>query len=286
MRDQGLDEAIRAAGGVSELARRIGISQPSVSNWARIPAERVLAVEAATGVDRAVLRPDLYGEADAGSDIDEIDVARAQEYALLAALLARAPDAALAEAARRRCAAMPSPLGVAHVALARSREPRRTPNASSASSSISSSALGRGELLPYGSYYLTGFLHERPLARLRDDLAQLGIERAEGNAEPEDHAAILCEIMAGLDRRPLRGAGRRRPRDCSRSISRPGSGASSPISSAPRRRTSTAASARSAACSSKSKPRLSRCRRDAARAERRDGGDGDDNRTKSGGWPP
>ncbi len=58
--------------------------------------------------------------------------------------------------------------------------------------------LGRGELLPYASYYLTGFLHERPLARLRDDLNALGIERAEGNAEPEDHAAILCEIMAGV----------------------------------------------------------------------------------------
>ena len=58
--------------------------------------------------------------------------------------------------------------------------------------------LGRGELLPYGSYYLTGFLHERPLARLRADLSGLGIERAAGQAEPEDHAAILCEIMAGL----------------------------------------------------------------------------------------
>jgi TorA maturation chaperone TorD len=52
--------------------------------------------------------------------------------------------------------------------------------------------------LPYGSYYLTGFLHERPLARLRARLSQLGIERAEGQAEPEDHAATLCEIMSGL----------------------------------------------------------------------------------------
>ena len=62
MRDAGLDEAVRAVGGVSELARQIGISQPSVSNWNRIPAERVLIVEAATGIDRKVLRPDLYGE--------------------------------------------------------------------------------------------------------------------------------------------------------------------------------------------------------------------------------
>ena len=52
--------------------------------------------------------------------------------------------------------------------------------------------------MPYGSYYLSGFLHERPLARLRADLQRLGIERAAGQAEPEDHAAILCEIMAGI----------------------------------------------------------------------------------------
>jgi TorA maturation chaperone TorD len=58
--------------------------------------------------------------------------------------------------------------------------------------------IGRGELLPYASYYLTGFLHERPLARLREDLAKLAIERAANQAEPEDHAAILCEVMAGL----------------------------------------------------------------------------------------
>ena len=50
MRDPGLTEAIRAAGGVSELARQLGISQPSVSNWTRVPAERVIAVEVATGV--------------------------------------------------------------------------------------------------------------------------------------------------------------------------------------------------------------------------------------------
>jgi Nitrate reductase delta subunit len=53
---------------------------------------------------------------------------------------------------------------------------------------------GRGEIVPYGSYYLTGFLHERPLVRLRQDLVKLGIERVPGRAEPEDHAVVLCEI--------------------------------------------------------------------------------------------
>jgi TorA maturation chaperone TorD len=58
--------------------------------------------------------------------------------------------------------------------------------------------LGRGELVPYASWYLTGFLFERPLAELREDLARLGIARAEGNPEPEDHIASVLEVMAGL----------------------------------------------------------------------------------------
>src|SRR5260370_38038740 len=64
--------------------------------------------------------------------------------------------------------------------------------------------LGRGELLPYASYYLTGFLHERPLARVREDLTALGIERAGTSRGPEDHIAILLEVMAGRVRRSLR----------------------------------------------------------------------------------
>jgi len=195
MTDRGLQEAIRAAGSVTELARRIGISQPSVSNWTRVPAERVLTVEAVTGVARAILRPDLYAESKTAT-VDEVDLARAQEYALLATLLSRAPDAALLE----RLAMLrgdPTPLGLAHVALA---EAARGADACKVEREFFDLfiGIGRGELVPYGSYYLAGFLHEHPLARLREDLALLGIERAEGEYEPEDHAAILCEIMSGL----------------------------------------------------------------------------------------
>ncbi|HTS41948.1 MAG TPA: Cro/CI family transcriptional regulator [Xanthobacteraceae bacterium] len=195
MRDQGLQEAINAVGGVSELARRIGISQPSVSNWDRVPAERVVSVESVTGINRTILRPDLFG-VEAGGDVDEVDVARAQEYALLAALLARAPDAdLLTRVGELRGDA--SPLGLAHVALAQAAQATTAERVEREYFNLFI-GLGRGELLPYGSYYLTGFLHERPLARLRGDLRQLGIERAEDEHEPEDHAAILCEIMAGL----------------------------------------------------------------------------------------
>jgi TorA maturation chaperone TorD len=56
--------------------------------------------------------------------------------------------------------------------------------------------VGRGELMPYGSWYLTGFLMEQPLARLRDELRELGFARREGVCEPEDHAAALCDVMA------------------------------------------------------------------------------------------
>jgi len=194
MRDAGLSEAIRAAGGVSQLAEKIGISQPSVSNWHKIPAERVLSVEKVTGVSRTALRPDLYPEQ--STTIDEVDQARSRLYGLLANLLVRAPSAELLNSiAELRGDA--TPLGMAQIALA---------DAASRSSVEKVEreyfelfiGIGRGELLPYGSYYLTGFLHERPLARLREDLARIGIDRAEGVAEPEDHAGILCEMMSGL----------------------------------------------------------------------------------------
>ena len=58
--------------------------------------------------------------------------------------------------------------------------------------------LGRGELMPYASHYMTGFVHGRPLANLRQTLQRIGIERVQAQTEPEDHAAILLEIMAGL----------------------------------------------------------------------------------------
>ena len=58
--------------------------------------------------------------------------------------------------------------------------------------------VGRGELLPYASFYQTGFLNERPLAEVRADLSRLGIARAEGRFEPEDHIALLFEVMGDL----------------------------------------------------------------------------------------
>jgi len=56
--------------------------------------------------------------------------------------------------------------------------------------------IGKGEVVPYGSWYLTGFLMEKPLSDLRDDLRVLGFERSADTHEPEDHAAALCEVFS------------------------------------------------------------------------------------------
>jgi TorA maturation chaperone TorD len=146
------------------------------------------------GAEAAALQPTFHDFASSG--VDEVDGARAQEYALLSVLLARAPDGALLERLSR-LRGDPSPLGIAHAALAAAASGAAVETIEREYFNLFI-GLGRGELLPYGSYYLSGFLHERPLARLRADLQRLGIERAAGQAEPEDHAAILCEIMAGI----------------------------------------------------------------------------------------
>ena len=125
----------------------------------------------------------------------ELDRARAREYALLATLLARAPATPLIG----RLALLQddaTPLGMAHAALA---------DASGRSSEASAAreyfdlfvGLGKGQLLPYASQYLTGSLYGRPLVELRETFQLLGIERV-NQSEPEDHIATLCEIMAGL----------------------------------------------------------------------------------------
>jgi TorA maturation chaperone TorD len=128
--------------------------------------------------------------------VDEVDLARAQEYALLSVLILRSPDAEmLGRLSRLRGDS--SPLGLAHAALAEAAVRTDAQRAAREYFTLFV-GLGRGELLPYSSYYRTGFLQGRPLASLRQALERIGIERLEGQAEPEDHAAILLEIMAGL----------------------------------------------------------------------------------------
>ncbi len=200
MRDRGLELALGVAGGVSALARIIGVSQPAISGWKRVPPDRVLAIEAATGIPRTTLRPDLYAEADLPipDNLDEIDAARADLYALLANLLWQAPDAVML---RRLSATVAGegPLAEARRALAEAAHQTDAKTVEREHFNLLIGVTG-GEILPYASYYLTGFVHERPLAEVRVDLARLGFVRTEGLSEPEDHIAFLFEIMAALIR--------------------------------------------------------------------------------------
>jgi TorA maturation chaperone TorD len=130
-------------------------------------------------------------------EISEEDRVRAQLYRLLSALLAGIPSRATLDGVARLSGDSASELGRALSAMAAAA-------AAAEQSAVDDEyhdlfiGVGRGELMPYGSYYLTGFVYEKPLARLRGDMAELGIARADGVKEPEDHIASLCEMMAGL----------------------------------------------------------------------------------------
>jgi TorA maturation chaperone TorD len=137
-----------------------------------------------------------HPESERAVRVDEVDFARAREYSLLSTLLARSPDAEmLGRLAELR--GDESLLGLAHTALGKAAA-RSDAEITAREHFTLFVGLGRGELLPYASYYLTGFLHGRPLASLRQALLRIGIERVDGQTEPEDHAAILLEIMGGL----------------------------------------------------------------------------------------
>ncbi len=126
----------------------------------------------------------------------EEDVLRADLYGFLSALLARPPDAALLGKAAGLSGDRTA-LGQAIRALSRVAS-AATPAAVEREFNALFIGLGRGELLPYASYYLTGFLNEKPLAALRADMGALAIVRAPDMFDPEDHIAGLLEMMAGL----------------------------------------------------------------------------------------
>lgn len=139
--------------------------------------------------------------------LDEEQRYRAGAYQLLGALLRAAPDQALLD----HCAALdPGDADAGHPlsdSLARLAQAARNAEPVSVRDEYQDLfiGLGRGELVPYGSWYQTGFLMERPLGELRDDLAALGYERQADTHEPEDHVAALCEVMGMmiLDSRPI-----------------------------------------------------------------------------------
>lgn len=202
-----LERAIDMVGGQSQLARLLGVKQANVWHWLkkadRVPGEFVLAIETATGgqVTRHDLRPDLYPDAQASDALPEIaeeEVWRAQIYALLGRCLARRPDTALLTALAQ-LKGDATPIGAALAELA---DGARNTSLERAQDEYDMLFIGlpRGELMPYASFYRTGFLYERPLAKLRVDMERLGYARADHVSEPEDHMGALCELMALLIR--------------------------------------------------------------------------------------
>jgi TorA maturation chaperone TorD len=141
--------------------------------------------------------------AEAPAGVAEEEVLRADLYDLLGMLLARPPSAELlgrvAALGCGRNAADGGALDQPVSALGRLAR-RTTPQAVRTEYDALFIGLVRGELLPYASYYLTGFLNEKPLAVLRRDMRRLGIARSPEVKDPEDHIASLCEMMAGLIR--------------------------------------------------------------------------------------
>ena len=124
------------------------------------------------------------------------DRARAELYTFLAAILSGPPPEALLARIRGLSGDDETELGVAIADLSRAAASVDTAAAEREFNTLFI-GLGRGELLPYASYYLTGNLNDKPLSRLRTDMRTMGIVRADNVFEPEDNISSVLEMMAG-----------------------------------------------------------------------------------------
>ncbi len=124
---------------------------------------------------------------------------RADSYALLGSLLSQPPSQQLLhwltqiELGDDQQSAMREAWGVLQLAASRAQVEQVSEEYHTLFIGV-----GRGELMPFGSWYMTGFLMEKPLVELRQDLEQLGFERDPDVREPEDHIAALCQVLAML----------------------------------------------------------------------------------------
>jgi TorA maturation chaperone TorD len=129
-------------------------------------------------------------------EVPEEDRLRADLYNFLGLILARPPDQTLLDQTAG-LSGDATEVGQAIGALATIAR-RSNPKSVESEFNRLFIGLGRGELLPFASFYLTGFLNEKPLASLRSDLAAHGIARSENVFEPEDNIASLMEVMGAL----------------------------------------------------------------------------------------
>ena len=135
------------------------------------------------------------------STVDDSDeLARAELYGLLARLWIGPPDAELLAQFGVAVTEAPQPGSFLEapwqslVAAIRAT----TPTAAASEYDALFGGVGKPEVFLYGSYYQAGFLNEKPLALLREDLSALGLERDEARGETEDHVACVFEVMRYL----------------------------------------------------------------------------------------
>jgi len=131
---------------------------------------------------------------------DSEEIARAELYGLLARLWIAPPDEALLTQFRVAVTEAPQPGGFLEAPWQALVAAMRAIGVQAAADEYDAlfGGVGKPEVFLYGSYYLSGFLNEKPLADLRSDLAALGLARDESRAETEDHIAYGFEVMRYL----------------------------------------------------------------------------------------
>ncbi len=133
------------------------------------------------------------------STLDE-ETARAEVYGLLAALYYAAPSAELHQNLRVAVTEAPAAGALLESSWGELVVAARAQSLADLGQEYDAlfGGVGKPEVYLFGSHYLSGFLNEKPLAALRDDLAALGLARDEAMPETEDHVAYLCEVMRYL----------------------------------------------------------------------------------------
>jgi TorA maturation chaperone TorD len=136
-----------------------------------------------------------FASADGGEEL-----ARAELYGLLAQLWIAPPDDALLQQFKVAVTQAPEAGGLLEAPWQALVAAMRATTSAEAAEEYDAlfGGVGKPEVFLYGSYYLSGFLNEKPLALLRDDLQRLGLARDETRAETEDHIAYLFEVMRYL----------------------------------------------------------------------------------------
>lgn len=147
--------------------------------------------------DHPVLTPAIPVKSEQEFLDDQAQALRASVYELLSRLLAREPEQATIQGLRDigEIDASEGPLAMGWQLMKQSAEKTELSAIHEEYFSLLI-GVGRGELVPFGSWYMTGFLMEKPVAVLRADLDRLGIERQGDVNESEDHIAALCDAMA------------------------------------------------------------------------------------------